>query len=146
MRDIMVMSMRELWEVWAGRRDESPVDSTCWNNEGGEAWGVNSARRQKTKEERLFFAPPLAALSRSRSIASLQCEYAISAGSRVAPTTTPVDEWHHHSRFLVGVQSGKPRVQRHPCVLAPSHHATHVERRTSSGIFDAVPIPTAASH
>jgi hypothetical protein len=38
--------------------------------------------------------------------------------------------------------SAEPRAQRHPHVLAPSHHATHVEHRTSSRILDAVPTPT----
>jgi hypothetical protein len=35
----------------------------------------------------------------------------------------------------------KPRAQRHPRVLAPSYHATHVEHRTSSRNLDAACAP-----
>ena len=43
----------------------------------------------------------------------------------------------------MGIESVKPQAQRHPRVLAPSHHAAHAERRTSGGILDDVPTRTA---
>jgi hypothetical protein len=44
--------------------------------------------------------------------------------------------------IVAEVQFRKPRAQRHPRVLAPSHYATCVEHRTSSRNLDAVPTPT----
>ena len=39
---------------------------------------------------------------------------------------------HHNLKVLVVVESAKPQAQQHPRVVAPSHHAIHVERRTAA--------------
>jgi len=54
MWDIMVMLMQG-YQEWAGRCDESSVDST-WS-----AWGVDITRQQKKRGEKVFFAlvPPM---------------------------------------------------------------------------------------
>jgi hypothetical protein len=57
------MPKQGLSEEWAGRCDESWVDSTCGRSDGVSTWDVDSPRKQNKEDERegVFFAPSLAA-------------------------------------------------------------------------------------